>query len=221
MLNKFLTVPFEIKAATEENGKGVIEGYASTFGNIDLGLDIVDKGAFAKTLQENGGKIPILADHNPSKQIGWNLEATEDNIGLKVRGELDIENNQLAKERFSLAKKAKEIGASFGLSIGYMTIKEEPDSDNPAVRRLKEVKLLEYSFVTFPMNTQAMVTAAKHWNAGFDQDIMEGVAKLLEMGHTKDTILKALEKAAETNNKPSEDAHLVLESINKVKNILS
>ncbi len=52
-----------------------------------------------------------------------------------------------------------------GLSIGYTTIKGEPDTTNPRIRRLKELKLWEYSLVTFPMNQEAMITAAKSLGA--------------------------------------------------------
>lgn len=157
---KFLTFGFEIKDLDEAANEGRFTGYASTFGNIDLGLDIVEKGAFKQTLKATKGKIPILADHNPYEQIGWNEKAIEDDRGLLVEGSIDL-NVQKGKERYSLAKKALEIGAKFGLSIGYMTIKAEPDKENPRIRRLKELKLFEYSFVTFPMNVEAMVTAAK------------------------------------------------------------
>lgn len=154
----------EVKSIQEDaSGKtATIRGYASTFGNVDLGGDIVQKGAFKKTLKETGGKIPILADHNPSKQIGWNLRAEEDDKGLNVEGELELEVPE-ARAKWALAKKAIEIGAKMGLSIGYFTIKAEPQKDNPRVRELKELKLFEYSLVTFPMNTDAMVTAAKHF----------------------------------------------------------
>lgn len=160
----FKTFPFKLTAAKDLNNEGKIEGYASTFGNVDLGLDIVDKGAFAKTIKDNGGKFPILADHNPSDHIGWNTSAKEDDTGLAVEGDIDL-NVQKGVEKYSLAKKALAIGAPMGLSIGYGTIKSEPDTTNPRIRRLKELKLYEYSIVTFPMNTSAMVTAAKSLGA--------------------------------------------------------
>lgn len=144
----------------EVSDQGIIRGYASTFGNVDLGLDIVEKGAFKKSLKENKGVFPILADHNPSKQIGWNMKASEDDRGLLVEGKLNMEV-QDAREKYALAKSAMELGAPMGLSIGYATIKAEPDRERPVVRRLKELKLYEYSIVTFPMNTEAMITAAK------------------------------------------------------------
>lgn len=191
---QYKTFGFQFKAADDESG--IVEGYASTFGNVDLGLDVVDKGAFKKTLTESRAKIPILADHNPSKQIGWNLDGSEDDKGLFVKGELDVKVNQLARERYSLSKKAMEIGAKAGLSIGYMTIKGEPDSENPRIRRLKELKLMEYSFVTFPMNTEAMVTAAKSWLENGDlglEDATDWFFKHMEqLGHKPVEIFEAL-----------------------------
>lgn len=154
---EFKTFGFEFKEVSPD---GIIRGYASTFGNTDLGLDIVDKGAFKKTIKENKS-VPILADHDPSKQVGWNLKAEEDSHGLFVEGELLVNDVQLAKERYAIAKKALELNAKAGISIGYMTIQAAPDATNPRIRHLKELRLMEYSLVTFPMNVEAMVTAAK------------------------------------------------------------
>lgn len=150
---------FELKLDDAESS-GKIRGFASTFGNVDLGNDVVVKGAFAKTIKENSGKIPILDGHDPNKQIGWNLRAEETEDGLYVEGLLDL-NTQGGAEKYSLAQKAVEIGAKMGLSIGYQTIKAAHDKTRKGVRLLKEVRLLEYSVVTFPMNTEAMILAAK------------------------------------------------------------
>lgn len=170
--------------------QGTIRGYASTFGNVDLGFDVVSKGAFKKSIKESGGgKIPILADHDPSKQIGWNFRAEEDDTGLFVEGKLDL-NVQSAREKYSLAKTALSLGAKMGLSIGYMTIKAEPDRDKPMVRHLKELKLFEYSIVTFPMNTEAMITSAKSL-VGVDR-ARYLISELSKSGVSRDEIEKAL-----------------------------
>lgn len=187
---KFRTFGFEFKEVSED---GIIRGYASTFGNMDLGFDIVDKGAFKKTLKENM-HVPVLADHDPTKQVGWNLSASEDNTGLAVEADLDIKNVQLAKERYSLARKALELGAKAGISIGYSTIKAEPDSKNPSVRRLKELKLWEYSLVTFPMNTEAMVTAAKSFGCIDKARLL--ITQLSEYGISKADLEIALQAEA-------------------------
>jgi len=195
------TKSFELEIK-DADSSGMIRGYASTFGNIDQGLDVVDKGAFKKSIKESKGLFPILADHNPSKQIGWNLRAEEDDKGLYVEGKLDL-NVQDAREKYSLAKTAMENGAKMGLSIGYMTIKAEPDRTQTSVRRLKELKLFEYSIVTFPMNTSAMITAMKS-----DFQTMQSIdslkkliAELKHNGITHSDLLLALQDDGAANYK--------------------
>lgn len=145
----------------EVTASGQFQGYAAIFGNVDFGNDVVEKGAFRQTLETSrGGKIPILDHHDPSRQIGWNLEAWEDDRGLFVRGQLDL-NVQSAAERHSLMRMAQNIGGRTGLSIGFQTLNEEPHPDDFKIRKLKEVRLLEYSIVTFPMNPEAGVTRVK------------------------------------------------------------
>lgn len=199
---KTLAFPFEVKETSEDGNIGIIEGYASTFGNIDYGLDVVDKGAFTKTLKENGQKFPILADHDSYKQIGYNVSAKEDDVGLLVKGEVNLDT-QLGRERMSLAKQAQRLKTKMGLSIGYMTIKSEPDSKNPMIRRLKELRLFEYSFVTFPMNDKAAITAAKS---------LEGIDKInFVLDHLKEIgvsvkdleLALRLKEAAEKENNPT------------------
>lgn len=187
---EFKTFSFKLDDA---DSKGIIRGFASTFGNIDLGDDVMEMGAFKKTLKENKGIVPILDSHDPTKQIGWNMRAEETDKGLFVEGKINLES-QLGREKYALAKQAVELGAKMGLSIGYGTIKADPDKDRPRVRRLKEVKLYEYSIVTFPMNTEAMITAVKQMNIN---DAIKGV---LEQGFTLEDLEKALllkEAAAE------------------------
>ncbi len=156
-MKEIKSFPFKIDQVKDT---GEFTGYASTFGDTDLGGDVVEKGSFRKTLRETGGTIPVLDHHDPTRQIGWNLEAREDHRGLLVRGLLDL-NVRVARERHSLMKMAVQVGGRTGLSIGYRTIKEEPDKKNPMIRRLKEIQLFEYSIVTFPMNPQAAVTTVK------------------------------------------------------------
>lgn len=190
MKPEFKTFEFKVDDAESE---GKIRGFASTFGNIDLGDDVVDKGAFKKTLKDSKGLIPILADHDPSKQIGWNIRAEETDKGLYVEGQIDL-NTQLGREKYSLAKKAVELGAKMGLSIGYQTVKGEPDKERPRVRRLKELKLYEYSIVTFPMNTEAMVMGAKSHTR--DSKLKNIIEIIREEGFSENEIKMALNNSA-------------------------
>lgn len=219
---KKIRFPFEIKAVTPD---GIIEGYASTFNNIDLGGDKVMPGAFKRTLKNNGSKVPILADHRMDQQIGWNMDAKEDSSGLYVKGWLDINNNQKAKEKYSMAQKALEVGAKSGLSIGYAAVGWEIVNDkqtNMSYRKLKEIKLYEYSLVTFPMNEEASMTSAKGFDELFEEEINEAellekfVAKLKEKGCNESSIKSALERSAAKIESPSL-RHLFDEGIKNLK----
>lgn len=169
-VKQVMQVPLELK---EIDADGHFVGYASIFNNIDSYRDIVMPGAFEKTIKKTKGIFPILADHDPYKQIGWNTEAEEDKRGLKVTGQLNMEV-QLARERHSLAKQAKEIGGKSGLSIGYVTKISERD-ETKRTKKLLEVDLWEYSFVVFPANDKANVVRVKTLmeNLGISVDYTE------------------------------------------------
>lgn len=213
---EYKTFGFKFEEVEEVKEEGRVSGYASTFGNMDLGFDVVSKGAFKKTLKENKGRFPILADHSPYDQIGWNERGSEDDTGLLVEGALML-GVQKARERYVLAKKALELKAPAGLSIGYMTVLSEPDSQNPRIRMLKELKLFEYSFVTFPMNTQAMVTAAKSIGA------IDKARFIIEQCKAQDISLKDLEiallqEAAHVDLDPTKLSQSMDNLIEKFKN---
>ena len=66
---------------------GAFSGYASLFGRMDLGKDIVERGAFAKSLVTRGANgIRMLFQHDPKEPIGVWTEIREDARGLFVRG---------------------------------------------------------------------------------------------------------------------------------------
>lgn len=177
----FKNIEFKVE---DVDDSGVVEGYAAAFDNVDLVDDIIQKGAFKKTIQETGGVWPILKDHNPSQKIGFNLEAKEDSRGLFIKEQLALDT-QMGHDVFALSKLALEVGGKDGMSIGYFPIKAEPDRDKPHVRILKELKLLEHSHVTFPANEEAFSVAAKSW--------IESNEKDMGLGHYTDLFFKHME----------------------------
>ena len=144
-------ISFEIKK--ELDADGVFEGYASTFGNIDNGMDIVARGAFQKSLGNR--KVRMLWQHDLTQPIGvWDsIEETE--RGLYVKGRISKEV-QKGREAMALMR----MGALDSMSIGVVT-KQASQEGNGSVRRLDEVDLYEISLVTFPMNEKATVTDVK------------------------------------------------------------
>lgn len=147
-----LNFKFDVK----QLDKRQLEGHASTFGNIDLGGDVVMPGAFARTLAEhkNRGELPpMFWMHNGADVAGRWDDMAEDERGLKVKGELA--DTPLGNELHTLLK----MKAFQGLSIGFQTIDADFDADGN--RRLKELELFEVSLVSLAMNPLAQVEAVK------------------------------------------------------------
>jgi uncharacterized protein len=135
---------------------GAFEGYASLFGVVDLGKDLVEAGAFIESIKRRGAQgVKMLWSHDPAEPIGiWEV-IREDLLGLKVRGKLNLEVGR-AREVHALMKS----GAIDGLSIGFKAIEARRDPRS-GVRRLIKIDLWEVSVVTFPMLPQARVSAVK------------------------------------------------------------
>lgn len=142
---------FESKVNLEKN---TFEGYAAAFNNKDSHNDIIEPGAFAKTLKESTNRIKVLWQHDTWSPIGIPTEMYEDNKGLYVRAK--ISQTQQGKDALILMKD----GVINELSIGYNAIKHMMDEET-GVRHLKELKLMEFSPVTWASNDQAIITGAK------------------------------------------------------------
>ena len=173
----------------EENGK--FAGYASIFGNKDLGNDVVDKGAFSTSLRKKSPKqIKMLFMHKTDEPIGVFEKMEEDEKGLKVEGRLAL-GTQRGKEVYELMK----MGAIDGLSIGYkVDAKGYNYDDDGKKRHLKNVDLMEISAVTFPMNPKARIRKVK----GADTTIREWEDILRDVGLSRNESkmgAKALTKA--------------------------
>jgi HK97 family phage prohead protease len=152
---KHLPIEFDAKAVKDD---GTFSGYASTFGNVDSGYDVVMPGAFANSLRDRPcPQIKMLWQHDWTQPIGVWTKCQEDTKGLYVEGTI-LRDVQRGAEAYSLMK----AGAIDSMSIGFRTL--ESDYTPGGVRQLKEVGLMEISLVTFPANEQATVTAVKDFN---------------------------------------------------------
>lgn len=148
----------EIKDLTQS---GIVQFYASVFGNEDFGGDIIEKGAFRKTLKENFRNIRHFKHHNPSLMPGVIKELKEDSYGLLVTSKL-ILDTQLGKDTYSEYRAMADSAKSLDHSIGYQTIKYENEATSQT-RRLKELKLMEVSTLTeWGMNELAQTVSVKN-----------------------------------------------------------
>ena len=142
----------------EDKNYGTFEGYGSVFGNKDLGNDVIEAGAFAKSLKKRKPQnVKLLYQHKSDMPIGVFDEIREDDHGLVVKGRLALKT-QAGAEAYELLK----MGALDGLSIGFRVNPKEVSYDKRGNKRIiKEVDLMEVSLVTFPMNPQATVRSVK------------------------------------------------------------
>lgn len=142
----------------EKAKDGIISGYASVFGNKDSDGDIIEKGAYKKTLNENKERIKFLWQHKMDSPLGKVQEIYEDEKGLVF--EAKISDTTLGRD----AKELIADGAINEFSVGFLPIKYETRRDKSGNYEgidIKEVKLFEFSLVSLAANDQAVMTDYK------------------------------------------------------------
>lgn len=215
---------FEFKAEVKDLAEnGTFSGIASVMGVEDLGGDIIDKGAFNKTLEENANPV-ILWQHDPGEPIGIG-EVKQWQGKLLISGKLDIESDPVAQKAYQKLK-GKLVK---GLSIGFTTVKAswEEVKENGAtrfIRHIQELKLWEVSIVTFPMQTQAQVTRVK---SAEPDELIERIGaletRISALSATKSATppetdgAGAGERAANQTQEPAYDHSRLLHLINSVR----
>jgi len=230
---KTLTFNFKLDSVKEleVNGVkiGVIEGYASTFNNMDRGGDICIAGCFTKTIQEHKDRNrQVRMKNQHGKLIGGFLPEMmkEDGKGLFVVGHINLDVQE-GREVYALAKQ----GVMEDMSIGYRAIDYEIDNEVPC-RKLKEVKLWEISTVDEPMNPEAQVTAVKSHDKIYAMTTIKEVSDFLKAKGFSNEEDKALivkikqlstrQNADETLHKASEEveAFLLEQKLNAINSVL-
>ena len=163
---EFKSFSFELESADESTGE--FSGYAAVFGNRDSGNDIIEKGAFAKTIVEDFNRIKILALHNDCwLPVGRPIELREDDRGLFIKGK--ISDTSMGRDIRTLLKD----GVLSELSIGYDAIDFDYDSKTDT-RHLRRIKLWEVSIVTWAMNEQARIDEVKSLVEGIKSEAKSG-----------------------------------------------
>lgn len=145
---------FEIKQSEVDLENRIVSGYAATW-DLDQVDDIIHPGAFKKSINERlpANKIKVLSQHDVL--IGKPIEMYEDEKGLFVRAYISPTtqgNNdlQLVKD-----------GVLDRFSIGFSIPGGKYEIDEKGIRHIYEVKLMEFSLVTFPANEEAIVMGVK------------------------------------------------------------
>jgi len=181
--------PGYVMKADEDTG--IVDAYVSVMGIVDEDIppDMIEMGAFTKTIQERGpagaNKIRVLHQHRWDEVVGKPLSLVEhgrDQLpaellkqypeatgGLFAQTQfiLDV---QRAREDFALYK----AGAMSEWSIGFDTLEADFDksADDESFRRIKEVRLWEYSPVTWGANQATITTNVKEVDKQVEDDLL-------------------------------------------------
>ena len=161
---------------------GIVSGYGSIFGNLDADNDIIQKGAYTRTIKNNGNRVKYLYQHDISKPIGKMRELFEDEKGLGFVAE--IPKTTFGTEVLELMK----YNVIEENSVGILPIKKEFNDDG--VRMIEEVKMFEISAVTLASNDQAkiMEVKGKLENADYLQKRFDNLIKLIRKGNITDEL---------------------------------
>lgn len=175
------TLSLDVKSMKED---GSFTGLLSVYDVIDSHNDVVERGAYTKTLQESGGRVPLLWQHDPKYPIGT-LDLKDGQQGLEASGQLLLDDAvPQAKTAYALLK----AGVIKGMSIGYKAIRKKQED---SIRRLREVKLFEGSLVTFGACPGAVVQQVKS-EPGESKDFLDEL-QALEIAARHWQMLTALE----------------------------
>ncbi|MBB5915287.1 hypothetical protein BJY24_004154 [Nocardia transvalensis] len=211
----------KIKAGPDSGLKeGEFIAYASVFGNKDSYGDVVQPGAFTDTLTEWAAKdipIPLLWGHNtgdPDFNLGAILEATEDDHGLKVHAQLDMESPKSAQV-YRLLKSGRVSQMSFAYNIvegQWVEPVGEGKTYKDAYYSLIKLDLFEISVVPIGANQETEILAVKTAAAGLrakagrvlsaknEDAIREVKSQLEEATKALDSVLAAVDAAGENND---------------------
>lgn len=146
----------ELVSVSEDDETGIIEGYASVFGQIDSYGDTIDPRAYDKVLAEKQSPIMLFCHDDWSIPIGKWTSLEVDSYGLKVKGQINL-NSQQGKEVYEAVK----FGALTGLSVGFCCTKDDIEDDDKS-RIIKNVqRLYEISLVPIPADNFARISSIK------------------------------------------------------------
>jgi HK97 family phage prohead protease len=182
---KLVTKNFNVEVSNVDVDSRIISGLAACFNNVDSDGDLIVKGAFAKTLMENGvdslnPRIFHLYQHDITKVLGRPTVLKEDDRGLYF--ETKIANTSLGDDVLNLYKE----GIINEHSIGFQTVKS---ANRGSYNEIQEVKLYEFSTVTFGANANTPFLGFK---SQFDNEEsiteqFEKVSKMLKGDITPET----------------------------------
>lgn len=166
----------------------IVTGYLADFGTKDYDDDVIEKGAFTKTIKERMNDIYFLNQHNWEKPHGFFKVLKEDSKGLY------FESNPLIDTTYSSDLiKLYAAGIVKEHSIGFSVTKAIQGENWK--RTIKEVKLYEGSNVTLGANPNTPFMGFKNRTIGEINDQLTRILKAVKSGSFTDETFMQLEIA--------------------------
>lgn len=158
----------------------VFEGFGAIFGQEDRDGDVIERGAFKETLRQSDNKFPLVSDHNLGdmrSRLGVAF-AYRRSSGIKVEGHINT-GTQKGRDVASDIQHAQKHEQPIGLSFGYEVREDRFDRDDN-VRRLKDLKVWEWSLTQIASQPDAQVTDTKHCRGGDLTKTLDRIEQLIE-----------------------------------------
>lgn len=204
----------KLKAGPEDGlAEGEFTAYASVFGNKDSYGDVVMPGAFAEDLaawKDSGNVIPLLFGHNmqdPDFNIGAVLDAKEDDHGLLVHAQLDLENPKAAQVyRLLKGRRLSQMSFAYDVLEGGEAERTTVDGSKEHVYELRKLKLYEVSVVPIGANQETEILAVKAASAAAslrDGDALTG-ATVEQLSKAYDALGDLLKRGGQEPNTSGE-----------------
>jgi HK97 family phage prohead protease len=160
---------FEIRADATQLSERRFGGYASVF-NVPIPSyqEVVDPGAFDRTLADRGDRVKVLWQHDSDRPIGLPTLMREDPIGLYVEAQLaDTASVRDEYMPLLIAKVVDRMSIGFRI-VDYIDCMDSADG----LYHLTDVELYEFSPVTFPANEAAIINDVRSQALGKAKQMM-------------------------------------------------
>ena len=159
---------FEVRAQEDEEHGTYIKGTPIVYDSwTDLGWydEVIDRGALADTdlrdvrflVNHNTDMIPLARSRNNNENSTMQM-SIDDEVGMRIRVNLDTENNTDAKALYSAIERGDISGMSFMFKVDGDRW-EEIESEHPKRHIEKISRVFEVSAVTFPAYEATNISA--------------------------------------------------------------
>jgi len=158
---------FEVRAEENEEHGRFLTGRPIVFGqrtNLGWYDEIIEAGALDETdlkdvrflVNHNTDMIPLARSRN--NNANSTMQMSVDTDGMKIRVDLDTENNAEAKSLYSAVSRGDITGMSF-MFVVDKDAWDDVDSNHPT-RHIRSIRrVMEVSAVTFPAYIQTSIQA--------------------------------------------------------------